>query len=188
VEDVERDQAAELLDGVHQRQGGGAVVDVAAGLVLRPRADQQDADRRVEQRAGVVALARQAAAHPGGPGALEQEPVAVVQQLPGQAEQGGGGLLGLPAFFVARAVERRGIDIDREAPGGTGVDALPGGEHIGGAARWQGGLVEQLPSFPSSAWERLPRSSACGFAHPSYTPVAELPDESIIYNILNRKE
>jgi hypothetical protein len=50
AQDVQRHQAAQVLDRVHQRQGRDAVVDAAAGVVLRARADQQNADRWVEQR------------------------------------------------------------------------------------------------------------------------------------------
>nr|WP_157640037.1 hypothetical protein [Lamprocystis purpurea] len=91
LQEAQIDQTAQVFHGLDQRQAARAVVDIAAGVVLRPGDDQQEADG-----CGVAGLrvrrlaAGQAAADPGGAGALEQESLAVVQQFPGEREQGAG--------------------------------------------------------------------------------------------------
>ena len=44
AEHVDADEAAEVFHRLDQRQRAGAVINVAAGVVLRPRGDEQDAD------------------------------------------------------------------------------------------------------------------------------------------------
>lgn len=75
---------------------------------------------------------------------LEQVGAPVVQQLPGQGEQGNGGL----ACLGLRLLGHPGLDVrvqvDREAPLGPGGDAGPGLQDIGGVLGGECGPVQGL--------------------------------------------
>lgn len=103
VEDVDLDQAGQRLHRLDQRQRARAVVDVAAGVVLRSRRDEQDADRRGDDGDVEHPRVRQAPADAHRPRALEQVAVAVVEELPRQAEQERGGFLGVLDLVLRRA-------------------------------------------------------------------------------------
>ena len=94
AEDVDPDQAGQGFHGLDQRQRTGAVIDVAAGVVLRPRGDEQDADGGGDDRHVARVCGRDPAADTGGLGALEEVTLTVVKQLPGQTEQQRGGFPG----------------------------------------------------------------------------------------------
>jgi hypothetical protein len=81
------DLPGELFDGVDQRFGAGAVVDVRTRVVFRPRAGEQNANWRGEHGDRHRVFARQPAAHAHRLSALEEEAAAIVQQFPRQAEQ-----------------------------------------------------------------------------------------------------
>ncbi len=97
-EDVQLHQPAQGLHGADQPQGAGPVIDVAAGLVFRPGRYQQDADGRIDYGHIQNARARQAATDPCGLCSLEQEAVAIAEQLPRQAQQQRGRLAS-PSFL-----------------------------------------------------------------------------------------
>ena len=175
AEQAQANEAAQRLHRLDQRQGAGAVVDVAAGLVLGPRADEQDADGGGEHRHVEVPRVRQAPAHAGGLRALEQEAVAVVEQLPRQAEQQGGGLPSGLHLGLGGAVFERRIDVDGEAAPGLRVDARPGVQDVRGVGDRHRRLVEEptplhearldlagaVPERPRSArWRTSPDTSA----------------------------
>ena len=87
AEEGDFDQTGQRLHRLDQRQGANAVVDVAAGIVIGPRRDQQDANGR--RHDGHFEDFRVRQTPPGARGfrPLKQEAVAIVQQLPRQAEQ-----------------------------------------------------------------------------------------------------
>jgi hypothetical protein len=94
VQQAKPHQPAQVLHGLDQWLGARAVIDVGTGVIFRSRGDQQDADGRVDRRNVQNAGVGQPPPDADRPGTLEQEPAAVVHQLPGQAEQGCGGLAG----------------------------------------------------------------------------------------------
>ncbi len=71
VQHPQLDQAAEVFHRIDQRQRAGAVVDIAAGVVLRAGRDHQDADRGGDYRDVQHLGVGQALAHAGGSCALE---------------------------------------------------------------------------------------------------------------------
>ena len=117
AEHVEPHEAAELFHGLDQRQRAGAVINVTAGLVLRPRGDEQDADRRRDHGNVEGARIRQAPADAGGLRALKEITVAVVEQFPRKAEQERGGLAnGLGVSGRGSGFQRR-IHVTRRSGG-----------------------------------------------------------------------
>jgi len=145
TQELDHDLTTQLFHGLHQGQGTGAMVDIAAGVVFRAGADQQDADRGRHRRGIEYPRIGQAPAYPCRPGALEQEGLTVMQQLPGQAEQGGGRLTDGLCLLLGDASLRGRVDQDREAAAGAVADPRPGLQHIGGVLQRQYGLIE-LPA------------------------------------------
>ena len=90
---MEFDQPGQGFHGFDQRQGAGAVVKVAAGLVLGPGGDEQDADGRGDNGHIQVFGVRQAAANAHGLCPLKEEAFAIVEEFPREAQQFGGRLL-----------------------------------------------------------------------------------------------
>ena len=165
AEQMELDQARQCLRCFHQRQGTGAVVDVAAGIVIGPRRDQQDADRRGNHGHAEALGARQAPPDPRRLGALEEVAAAVVQQFPGQAEQERGGFAGFGGFAgdgdfglgrtgpgtiwlgcagIKSPGFERCIHLHGEATPGLGADPRPGIHHVRGVGQGQCRGVQQL--------------------------------------------
>ena len=140
------------------------MVDVAAGVVVGPRRDQQDADRRGNHSHAEALGARQAPPDPRRFGALEEVAAAVVQQFPGQAEQERGGFAGDGGFGLGRtgpgttwhgcagfnrtSFERpgfeRGIHLHGEATPGLVADPRPGIHHVRGVGQGQRHGVQLL--------------------------------------------
>ena len=120
------------------------MVEVTAGAVFRAGGDQQHPDRWRHHRHRKGALVRQPAAHPGGPAALKQKTIAVVQQLPGQGEQGGGGLLGGGVFRLTGAEQQGIVHGNGEATARPRRHPRPGLEHVRRGLQRQGGAVEGL--------------------------------------------
>ena len=130
AEHVEAHETAEFFHRLDQRQRARAVIEVAAGVVLRTGGDEQDADGRGDHRHVEHARIRQAPADARRLRALEQEAVAVVQKFPREAEQECGRFAGGLDVSVCVAVgcagfERR-IDVDGEPAAGMSVDPGPG--------------------------------------------------------------
>ena len=125
AEDVDLDQAGQGFHRLDQRQGAGAVVNVAARLVLRPRGDEQDADGRGDDGDVERLRARQASADAGGFRALEEIAVAVVEQFPRQAEQERGGFLGGLHVGLGRAGFERRHPRGRRSGGPRGRRSSP---------------------------------------------------------------
>jgi hypothetical protein len=67
------------------------VIDLAAGLILRPGGDQQDTDGHGDHRHVEHACIRQTPTDARGFRTLEKKAAAVVQKFPGEAEQERGG-------------------------------------------------------------------------------------------------
>ncbi len=130
VQQAEMQHLPQLLGGGHQGQGTGAVVEVTAGVVLRAGADQQHPDRWRHHRHRAGPFVRQPAPHAGGPAALKQKALAVVQQLPGQGEQGGGGLLGKVLLRLTGAVQQGIVDANGEATARPRLHPRPGLQHV----------------------------------------------------------
>nr|WP_236848904.1 hypothetical protein [Candidatus Thiodictyon syntrophicum] len=126
------------------------MVDIAAGLVFRAGDDQQDADGGGGEglafsRCRVLVLrARQAAADPGRAGALEEESLAVVEQFPGEGQQGGIRSRGVPPRGLAGGTPAL---LYRKASPGMGVSGGPGAQDLPGLRGRQCGLVECLAPF-----------------------------------------
>ena len=137
--------AGQRLHRINQGAGAGAVVDVAAGLVLGSGADQQHPNRRGQHRHSHRVIAGQPAPHPHRPRALKQEVAPVVQQLPGQAQQQRGGLAHREHIGRLGAWQGCGVDFDREAQRrGAGGRHRPGFQHLSHGLNRQRGLVQQL--------------------------------------------
>ena len=129
------DQAGQRFHRLDQRQRARAVVDVAAGVVLRPRGDEQDADGRGDDGHVEHLGVRQAPADARGLRALEKVAVAVVEQFPRQAEQERGGFLGGLDVGLGRAGFERRIHVDGEAAPGVIADPRPGVHDVRGVGR-----------------------------------------------------
>ncbi|MGH8565556.1 MAG: hypothetical protein ACREXW_16285 [Gammaproteobacteria bacterium] len=118
---MEAHEAAEVFHRLDQRQRAGAVIDVAAGVVLRTGGDEQDADGRGDDRNVERPRIRQASADAHGFPSLEQESVAVVEQLPRQTEQERGSFAGGIRLSLGCAGFERGIHVDGETAAGMTV-------------------------------------------------------------------
>ena len=121
------------------------MVDVAAGLVFRAGGDQQHSDRWHNHGNRQVVLDGQAAAHPHRPRALKQEALAVVEQLPGQPEQGSCGFLGGVLFLLLTgSTHQGGIHGHGEATACSLADPSPTLQHLCRVLQRQGRVMEGL--------------------------------------------
>ena len=148
LEDGEAGEVAEALHRLGQRPGADAVVDVAdavaLGVLLRPRADEQDADGQGGRPGGLGLAIGQAPADAHGVLALEQPGAAVVEELPRQRQQLGGRLAARRPGLPRRAFGQIAVHLHREAALGAVGGVLPGGESLAGVLSAQRGLEQIL--------------------------------------------
>ena len=119
VEDGQLRQLAQRRQSLDQGPGAHAMVDVGNPVLLRPRADQEDPQGRGGLHLVLLDLVGQPPPHAGAPAAGEQEARAVVDQLPGQGEQGRGGRAGLLLLIVGGLGQHVVVDQHREPPLGA---------------------------------------------------------------------
>src|ERR1043166_1928723 len=144
-EDRELRQLAQALQSLDQRLRRDAVVNVRRVRVFGGRADEKDTSGtpgRPDLRRVAV---RQAAAHAHGTRITEEEAATVVQKLPGERQQFGGGLVGcgllLCLLLFVRAFGQLAFDEDREEPLVAAAGALPGVESLLRGLRRERGAV-----------------------------------------------
>ena len=130
-EKLQAGEMAKPRQRFHQRPGADAVVDVRGGLVLRPRAHQQNANRRLGCHRALTVAVGKPAADPYRPRSLEKIALLVMDQLPGQAEQQRGRFVRLLLFFRRRSGDQFAVHLDGEPPLGRAGRA-PGIENGAG--------------------------------------------------------
>ncbi len=175
AEHMDADEAAEFFHRLDQRQRAGAVIDVSARVVFRPRGDEQDADGRGHHGHIECTRPRKPAADANRLRALEKESAAVVEQLPRQAKNRGGSFASRLLFRVRRTRFQDGIDMDGEAAPGIWCHARPGLEDIRRVRRRQRSLdkgagpiprdsaqpcARDLGNICSAKWQTFPDTSA----------------------------
>jgi hypothetical protein len=165
VEHVDADETAEVFHRFDQRQRARAVIDVAAGVVLRTGGDEQDPDRRGDHRHVEHARVRQAPADTGRLRALEQEILAVVEQFPRQTEQERGGFVRGIHFGLGCARFERGIHVDGETAARMPVDLRPRVHDVCRVGHGQRRCVQELSPFHETRLD-LTRAVPKIFARP----------------------
>ncbi len=147
IEDVKLDQTGQGLHRLDQRQRADAVVEVAAGVVLRSGGDQQDADGRGDDGDAEALGAGQPAANAGGLRPLKQKGLAVVEQFPRQTEKSRRGFLGGEPLGFRRVGYERGIHMDGEAATRAVADLRPSLHDVRGVGYGDRGFVQALSPF-----------------------------------------
>ncbi len=177
AEHVNADESGQLLHGLDQRQRADAVIEVAARLVLRPRGDEQDADRRGDDGQVEHLRVRQPAADTRRLRALEKEAGAVVEQFPRQAEQERGAFArGLRVGFGGAGFESR-VEVDGEAAARMTVDLRPRLHHVRRVGDGHRGVVQKaaplhevLLHLPRALPEIVTRPDGIFFEIPAQFP------------------
>ncbi len=162
---LEKPQAGEVAkprQRFHQRTGADAVVDVRGGLVLWPRAHQQNANRRLGCHGALAVAVRKPAPDAHRPRTLEKIALLVMDQLPGQAEQQCGRFVRFSLLFRRRSRDQFALHLDREPPFGRsgsapGIENGAGGLGVHAVIQLAAPFRQGLFDFACPLQERLRR-------------------------------
>jgi hypothetical protein len=156
---------------------------VALGVLLRPRADEQDADRQSGRPGRLGMAVRQAPADADGALALEQPGTAIVEQLPGKRQQLGGGFASGSLGLLRRVFGQLPVHLHGKPALRTVCRLLPSGQSLPDGFRPQRGLEQLLTPLRHLARDplgallgQLVRPDEIGLQVPPQIPGLDRPD------------